>query len=258
MAGNPGQANAWIRRFHPLPEARVRLVCFPHAGGSASYYFPVSRALAEVADVLVLQYPGRQDRRAEPCIEDTDELADAVTVALRERLDLPTVLFGHSMGATLAFEVARRLERDGIAFSGLVVSGRRAPAQLGREQVHTASESQLISHVKKLSGTDAGVLADPDILRMILPAIRSDYKAAETYRYRPGRPLSCPLFVLTGDDDPQVTPTEAEQWRDYTTGDFALEVFEGGHFYFSTAPDKPLAHLAECVAALTPPVARAS
>lgn len=250
MAGSPVETSAWLRRFHPGSAPPVRLVCFPHAGGSASYYFPVSKALSSVADVQVLQYPGRQDRRTTPFIEDMDELADAVTAVLRERLDLPLVLFGHSMGATLAFEVAARLEGEGVELSAMFASGRRAPASVVDEQVHTASDAQLITHVKKLSGTGVGALDDPDIVGMVLPAFRSDYRAAETYRYRPGTRLTCPLYALTGDDDPQVSPAEAREWGEYTTGRFEMEVFEGGHFFFNVAPDKPLDYVARRLADL--------
>lgn len=249
MAGSPVETSAWIRRFHPGPAAPVRLVCFPHAGGSASYYFPVSKALSSVADVQVLQYPGRQDRLAAPFIEPMDELADTVTAVLHEQPDLPLVLFGHSMGATLAFEVAARLERDGVDLLGFFASGRRAPANVVNERMHTASDALLISHVKKLSGNNA--LDDPDIADLVLPAFRSDYRSAETYRYRPGTRLACPLFALTGDNDPQVSPAEAREWGAYTTGPFEMEVFEGGHFFFDTAPHKPLGYMARRLAGLT-------
>nr|WP_308457917.1 alpha/beta fold hydrolase [Streptomyces sp. SM11] len=242
------ETSGWIRRFHPAPAAPVRLVCFPHAGGSASYYFPVSKALSSVADVQVLQYPGRQDRLAVPFTESMDELADTVTAVLRQRPDLPLALFGHSMGATLAFEVAARLEREGVDLLGFFASGRRAPASVVDEQVHSASDAQLISHVKKLSGNNA--LDDPDIADMVLPAIRSDYRSTETYRYRPGTRLTCPLYALTGDNDPQVSPVEAREWGEYTTGPFEMEVFEGGHFFFDTAPREPLDYMARRLADL--------
>src|SRR5436305_687475 len=96
--------SAWIRRYHPAPAAAVRLVCFPHAGGSASYFHPVSARFSPGVDVEALQYPGRQDRRAEPCVTDLNELADVVTTEIRALDPLPTVYFGHSMGAALAFE----------------------------------------------------------------------------------------------------------------------------------------------------------
>lgn len=109
----PVETGAWVRRFHPDGrDAAHRLICFPHAGGSASFYFPVSRALTPGVDVLAIQYPGRQDRRHEPCIDSIAALADALAEEVRPWCDRPVTFFGHSMGATLAFEVARRLEAE--------------------------------------------------------------------------------------------------------------------------------------------------
>ncbi|WP_405825095.1 alpha/beta fold hydrolase [Streptomyces sp. NBC_00838] len=251
MAAAPAATSPWIIRFHPVPEPRVRLVCFPHAGGSASYYFPVSRVLSSAAEVLVLQYPGRQDRRDTPFIDNITELADAVTAELRGGPDVPTALFGHSMGATLAFEVARRLERHGEKPLALFASGRRAPAEVKDEGLHKSSDAELIDHVARLSGTGMEVLRDPDIVRMVLPVLRSDYRAAETYRYQPGEKLTCPVYALTGDNDPQVSTDEADAWTHYTDGPFEKKVFDGGHFFFTTGPEKPLAYVAERLTALT-------
>ncbi|MGW6205342.1 thioesterase II family protein [Streptomyces sp. NPDC055089] len=234
MTDDSRETGPWIRRFHPAPEARTRLVCFPHAGGSATYYFPVSRALSPVIDVLAIQYPGRQDRRQEPCVEDIEELADLVVEELGPWKDLPLTLFGHSMGATLAFEVARRLEAAGTSPGTLFASGRRAPSRVRDERVHLADDDRLIADITQLSGTDAAVLGDPEILRMILPAIRSDYKAAETYRYRPGPPLGLDVVALVGDTDQQVTVDEAAAWREHTTASFELQVFPGGHFFLDS------------------------
>ncbi|MCX4769701.1 alpha/beta fold hydrolase [Streptomyces sp. NBC_01260] len=234
MTDDSRETGPWIRRFHPAPEARARLVCFPHAGGSATYYFPVSRALSPAVDVLAIQYPGRQDRRNEPCVEDIEELAGLVVEELRPWGDVPLTLFGHSMGATLAFEVARRLEAAGTPPDTLFASGRRAPSRVREETVHLADDDRLIADISQLSGTDSAVLADPEILRMILPAVRSDYKAAETYRYRPGPPLGLDVVALAGDDDPQVTVDEAASWREHTTASFELKVFPGGHFFLDS------------------------
>ncbi|MFE5793575.1 thioesterase II family protein [Streptomyces sp. NPDC056503] len=250
MSAASTETGPWLRRFHPAPDTPVRLVCFPHAGGSASYYFPVSKALSAAAGVLVLQYPGRQDRRLTPCVESIGELADAIAEELRGRLEGPVALLGHSMGATVAYEVARRLEEAGEPPLALFASGRRAPDSLRDERVHLATDAQVMAHVARLSGTGAGVLDDPEIVRMVLPVIRGDYRAAETYRHRPGPPLSCPLYALTGDDDPQVSPAEADEWARFTTGPFEKAVFDGGHFYFTTGPDKPMAYLGERLTAL--------
>jgi pyochelin biosynthetic protein PchC len=121
---NNGSA-AWIRRFHPSPDAAARLACFPHAGGSASIFFPLSRDLAPRAEVLAMQYLGRQDRRAEPNVPNMGRLADRAAEALAVANDLPLFLFGHSMGATLAYETARRLQAAGRPPRGLFVDGDR-------------------------------------------------------------------------------------------------------------------------------------
>jgi surfactin synthase thioesterase subunit len=222
---------AWIRRFHPAPDAPARLVCFPHAGGSASYFFPVSRALAPRADVLGVQYPGRQDRRHEPCVGDLIELAEMIVPQLEPWLDRPVTFFGHSLGASLAFEVARRL--PGADLRALFVSGRGAPTRPRDEGMHLVDDHRLVADLARMSGTDAAVLRDEEILRTVLPALRADYRAAETYRYQPGPPLTCPVTALIGDRDDQVTEPEARAWSDRTTGPFDLRVFPGGHFYLN-------------------------
>lgn len=249
IAGAAPLTSAWIRRFHPAPGAGARLVCFPHAGGSASFYFPVSRALSPGLDVLAVQYPGRQDRRTEPCVDDLRRLADLAAEELLPWADRPLALFGHSLGATLAFEVALRLEAAGTTPLGLFASGRRAPSRAREERVHLHDDEGLIANLKRMSGTDAQVFADDEILRMILPAVRSDYRAAETYRYRPGPALHCPVLALTGDDDPEVTLDEARAWAGHTAGRFALRVFSGGHFYLTRHAAEVTGLLADTVAA---------
>ncbi|MEH1059357.1 alpha/beta fold hydrolase [Micromonospora sp. CPCC 206171] len=229
----PMDNGAWIRRFHPALDAPTRLVCFAHAGGSASYFYPVSQALSPGLDVLAVQYPGRQDRRAEPAFEDVPRLVDALVDEVAVWADRPLALFGHSLGATVAFEVARRLQARGTEVSALFASGRRAPSRHRPAWVHEGDDDALISEMLKLEGTDAQMLTDPELVRMILPALRADYKAAETYRYQPGPPLTCPVYALTGDADPQVDVPDAESWREHTTGPFALHVFSGGHFYLN-------------------------
>jgi pyochelin biosynthetic protein PchC len=223
----------WARRFHPAPAAGARLVCFPHAGGSASYFHPVSAVLAPAADVLAVQYPGRQDRRHEPMIDDIGALADLLTDVLDDGDTRPRILFGHSMGASLAFEVGRRLEARGKAPAGLVVSGRRAPSAVRDERLHLKDDKGLLAEVRLLSGTESKVLDDDEIMQMALPAIRNDYRAAETYRYQEGPDVSCPIVTLIGDADPKVTKAEAEVWAQHTSGSFELHVYPGGHFFLT-------------------------
>ncbi|QBS39353.1 thioesterase II family protein [Nocardia sp. CS682] len=226
----------WIRRPHPVPAAAIRLICFPHAGGSASFFFPVSAALSGsgAVEVLSVQYPGRQDRRLDPCIDDIGALAEQIYAALKPWAALPMAFFGHSMGAILAFEVARLFEeRDGIVLAMLFASGRRAPSRYRDENVHTRGDDALVAEIRELSGTDTALLGDEEVLRMILPAIRSDYRAIETYRCAPRATVRAPITVLVGDDDAKTTVAEASDWARHTTASCETTVFTGGHFYLT-------------------------
>ncbi|MFD8705600.1 thioesterase II family protein [Kitasatospora sp. NPDC059648] len=229
---------AWVRRFHPSPDAPVRLVLFPHAGGSASYYYPLSQALAPDTEVLALQYPGRQDRRAEKCIDNLPELADRAYEAVLPWLDGQFAFFGHSMGSVLAFEVAQRLRRDrGDLPLWLFASGYPAPSRLPSGTVHLRDQAGVVRELTEVGGTDPQWLEDQDMLDAILPAIRGDYRAIETHTWVPEAPLDCPLTMLVGDDDPHTSLDQAAAWQNHTTGKFALRIFPGGHFYLDEHRD---------------------
>jgi surfactin synthase thioesterase subunit len=232
--------------------AARRLVCFPHAGGSAPFYHPVSAALSPEVDVVCLQYPGRQDRRSEPGIEDIDTLADQIFEALGPWTDTPLTFFGHSMGAVLAFEVARRFEAIGPEPIRLFASGRRAPSRYRDENVHRQSDDGIVAEMRAMSGTDARIMADEEMLRMVLPALRSDYKAVETYRCEAGASVYCPVTVLVGDSDTKTTLEEARAWEEHTTGEFDMKVFPGGHFYLNQRATEVIAVLKEHLAVLGP------
>jgi pyochelin biosynthetic protein PchC len=216
----------WFRRLCEAPSGAPRLVCFLHAGGAASWYQPFARYFEGRAELVAVQYPGRQDRRTEPLTYDIRSLADQIAPLLTR--DRPLHLFGHSMGAMIAFEVALRRVPD-----HLFVSGRRAPQIVRDDRVHQRDDAGLIAEVRRLAGTNARVFDDEELVRMVLPAIRADYRAAETYRYRPGPALRCSLTALTGDADPKAAVDEVERWGERTTGVFTLKVFTGGHFFLS-------------------------
>lgn len=222
----------WGRRYHAGRGARSRLVCFPHAGGAASFYRPLSARLAPDVEVVAVQYPGRQDRFSEPAPTDLTTIADLAYGALKGLLEqLPTSLFGHSMGALVAFEVARRMEADGLAPVRLFVSGRGAPSLPRTDGVRARDDAAIVAELRNLAGTDATLLADDELMQMILPAVRSDYAAVDGYRCAPGTTVRCPVTALGGDDDPRASPAEVRAWQGNTEGGFDLKVFPGGHFY---------------------------
>jgi surfactin synthase thioesterase subunit len=228
----PGD-DLWCRRYRPARSAATRLVCLPHAGGSATFFLPVSAALSPGVDVVAIQYPGRQDRRAEQPIDDIGALADRIEAILRHQRPLPLTLFGHSMGAALGFEISRRLEADGRGPVRLFASGRRAPSTHRDETVHLRDDAGILAEVRALNGTASALLGDDELMRAALPSLRADYRAAETYSCGPDVTVNCPITVLTGDDDPKTTLDEANAWSRHTSGAFDLQVFPGGHFFLT-------------------------
>ncbi len=224
--------NPWLRRHHPAPPAPVRLVYFPHAGSSASACLRLSAALPPDAELVAVQYPGRQDRFSEPAIDTIDPLVRAVHRSLADLDDgRPLAFFGHSMGAVVAYEVARLRADEGAGPVRLIVSGRRAPHVVRDDHVHKGGDAALIAQLRRLSGTDNALLEDEGVLELILPALRADYHAIETYTWTAGAPLTCPITAVIGDADPRVDERTAREWRRHTTGAFDLHVLPGGHFY---------------------------
>ncbi|WIX77047.1 alpha/beta fold hydrolase [Amycolatopsis carbonis] len=222
----------WFRRFAGAAGADHRVVCFPHAGGSAPFFKPMALALAPDVDVVAVQYPGRQDRRHEPPMDRISDLADGISAAMDGILDRPLTFLGHSMGAVVAFEVARRLADDPrFRLVRLFASGRPSPALSRPGRVHRLDDDGLVAEIESLGGTDTRLLREPEIRAMILPAVRADYRAVETYRFDAGKPLDSPITALIGTDDPHTTVAEAQDWATHTTAPCELVEFPGGHFF---------------------------
>lgn len=243
----PVIGTTWLRALRAVPSARVVVVCFPAAGGSAGAFRPLAQQLAQGLSVYGVQYPGRQDRLDDPPIEDLAELAEQVTADLLGWGAVPRLaLFGHSMGATVAFEVARRLQRKGRDPVRLFVSGRIAPDASYSGGLHTGPDADLIADLERLASDPASVAAlrsDPELAELVLPPLRADYRAVETYVFESGERLRCPVSVLFGDADPTVTTEQAQGWRAHTNAEFDVTTFPGGHFYFDTRVGEVARHV---------------
>ncbi|MER7394478.1 alpha/beta fold hydrolase [Streptomyces sp. NPDC000151] len=224
----------WLRCFRPAPGSKASLVCFPHAGGAASAFRTWPRRLGDGIELYAVQYPGRQDRSAEPHIDDMEVMADAVAAALRPLLDRPLALLGHSMGAAIAYEVAQRLADEPFATCAhLFVSGHPAPDMQRPGTLHESSDTGLIEDVRRLGGIAPEALDNPTLRELFLPTLRADYRLIERYAPTPGTPLRTPVTVLCGADDPEMTHAEALAWSRTTSGAFAVRTFPGGHFYLA-------------------------
>jgi medium-chain acyl-[acyl-carrier-protein] hydrolase len=225
-------------------DAPVRLFCFNHAGGGPAFFRPWRKALAPDVDVRPVQLPGRESRFDEPPYRRLDQLLDPLCAALTPYLDGPYALFGHSMGALVAYEVARRLTgRVGPAPSCLVVSGRRGPhVPDNRPHLHGLPDDQFLAGVGRLGGLPREVLDQRDLVEMVLPTLRADYELCETYRPLPGGRLTCPVAAYLGTADTEVDRAGLEGWRQETTGEFTVRIFPGDHFYLKGGrPDVLLA-----------------
>jgi len=248
-AGHAGAA--WLRRYVPAVPPRIRLICFPHAGGNASAYHAWSRRLPADVELVSVRYPGRQDRYAEPCVDRMDELADRVTEAVLGLADLPVALFGHSMGAAVAYEVTLRLEvRHGVRPTHLFVSGHTAPTRerTGRD-LHERDDEAMLAGLRELGGMDPAVLEEPELLPLVLPSLRADLRLIETYRpnagQNVGRRVGAPVTAYVGTSDPEVGAGDADAWRELTFGGFARRSFPGGHFYLMDHEAELLADVVE-------------
>ncbi|MEV6007944.1 alpha/beta fold hydrolase [Streptomyces sp. NPDC051976] len=218
----------------------MRLLCLPHAGAGASTYHQLSAKLADTAEVLCAQYPGRQDRISEPCPDTVEALADGVYSALSPHDTRPLTVFGHSMGALIGYEIVRRLEAEGRPVTALFASARQAPSQLsppfGGLDPTFPTDAWILAKMGELDGTDADILGNAEALEFMLPALRSDFRAVYSYARQPAAQLRCRIVALVGDSDPDVSVADARAWRNETTGPFTLHVVPGGHFHLTDTP----------------------
>lgn len=228
----PSDPPAWLSLGDPASARRV--IVFPHAGGGASAYVRLGRHLAErgVAVTLV-RYPGRESRLDEPLPRDIGELADAAARELGPVAAGAVDFFGHSMGALVAFEVAHRWRRQGRPARRLWLSGRRGPdVPLDAPPLHPLPDAEFIAAVHHRYGALPAVLRDsPELLELLLPALRSDFRNVETYQPVDRAPLDLPISVMRGAADPWLDETAAAAWARHTTSPVEEHVFPGGHFY---------------------------
>jgi medium-chain acyl-[acyl-carrier-protein] hydrolase len=211
----------------------LRLYCFPFAGGSSVAFRDWGQALPKDVEVWGVQLPGRESRfKEEPYTRIADLVSD-VAGAVSRRTDVPFVFFGHSMGALVAFLLARELRRRRQAGPELLmVSGRRAPQRPDSDPpIHALPEHEFLAKIREFNGTPEAVFQSAELLQLLIPVLRADFAVCETYEYQDEEPLACPIVALNGVQDPEVSSEDAAAWADQTSGSFTLRMFPGDHFY---------------------------
>jgi surfactin synthase thioesterase subunit len=212
--------------------AMPRLVCFPHAGASAITYYPWRSALAGRYEVCIVDPPGRVGQPADPLAGTVPELLSSVAQRAEPLLRAPYVLYGHSLGALLAFETARRLAARARPPALLVVSGRNGPAVPSETApIHTLPDRELLHAVEQLDCIMPSLRDTPELAELFLPVLRADLKMAETYDYHEDRPLSCPILSVQGEDDPVVSRPGVATWAAHTTGGCTFRWLPGQHLF---------------------------
>lgn len=240
----------WVRRYRDDDACGTKVICFPHAGGTASAFRTWPLGLPADTGVLAVRYPGREDRLRDPFPSGLEALADDIADALGDLTRYRLVLFGHSMGASVAHEVALRFQKQGCPPAALCVSGRRPPHGLVGQRQFCGTDEEIIADVVRFDESRAPVFADPDLRDLVLPAVRADYRLVDDYTGGDRPPLDCPVYGYTGDDDPEVTPEQMHEWADMTTGAFRLRVLPGGHFYLRTEEEALLADMKDVLGEL--------
>ncbi len=242
--------NSWVTCPQPREDARLRLFCFPYAGGNASIYHTWANSLPTTIEVCPIQLPGRGGRFREPLFEQLRPLLPELAQALLPALSLPFVLFGHSMGALISFELARYLRKhSNLSPAALVFSGHYAPQQI-KPNPHFSllPHEEFIEAVRDYNGTPSTFFEDKELMELVLPILRADFSICETYQYVEEPPLESPIIAYGGTRDPDASVTDLLAWRRQTRKNLVIRVFSGDHFYIETARELLLQSLAEDLA----------
>jgi surfactin synthase thioesterase subunit len=226
----------WIRRFHKSRSADLTpLLIFPHAGTGASWYREYSKALSKNFEVIVFQYPGRQDRADEPALTSLQDIAAGAFAefqASAHNRGFPILTFGHSMGALVSFEFVRLAEAAGIQVRQMTIAAAVAPHRAADKPSAPQDDQELLNHLNMLGGTTTDVFASSELLRMTLPIVKADHRAAETYSCPPTVTVAAKIHALGGDQDPIVTMADLYGWRQHSEN-VEITMFDGGHFFLT-------------------------
>lgn len=221
----------WVWRPRLRQQARLRLFCFPHAGGTTDIFAGWPELLGIDVEIALVQYPGRGQRICEPAFTDMKLLVDGLEEAIRLYDDLPFAFFGHSMGALVAFELSRRLQKHSLQPKHFFISACPAPQRLESRRLHAMENVDLINYLAAIGGTPPEVLQDRELVEIILPIVRADFQLIERYKFTHSSPLQIPISLCIGESDPKTNVEDIVLWSELFSAGHNARIFPGNHFY---------------------------
>ena len=241
MSSSPCDADApWFEHLSRTKTPSLRVFCTPYAGGSADIYRLWQRWFPQQIDICLVHLPGRGRRVKEQPFTQLTPLVKAIAANIDGEIKVPYVLYGHSMGGLISFELGRELlakHRNSPAH--IFVSGCRAP-QWPRTELPTFDlpHDKFIDALKRLNGTPREVLDDPELMNVFIDILRADFEIVDTYEYRPKERLSCPITVYGGLQDEEVPLESCRAWQEQTSASCKVQMFEGDHFFIRDPESK--------------------
>jgi len=234
---NDQAVRAWFGEGPITKQSRLRLFCFPYAGGNAQIYRTWGTSLPRDVSVVPVELPGRGPRLKEPRYLSVTALVETLTAIMEPVLDKPFAFFGHSMGAIIAFELARAVRRvHGLEPEILFVSGRRAPQIPDTDPLtYDLPYQEFVLELERINGTPKEVLEHAELMQMMLPLLRADFQLVQTYEYLPDERLKCPITAFAGVEDDEETPELLAAWKEQTSSHFAMHRLPGDHFFIRSS-----------------------
>lgn len=239
MTPNAYSPNPWLVNLRPVTDPSLRLFCLPHAGGGVPAFRSWLKHLPPGIELWAVQLPGRGARLKESPYSRVENLVQDLMPAMTPFLDRNYAIFGHSLGAVVGFELARRFQREALSLPRrLFVAACRAPqVEAAEKPLHGLSDEVIQAELRKLNGTPDEVFEHSDLLRLVMPAIRGDLEAYETYTYQAGEALPSGITAFAGDHDGRFQLHEVQAWEQVAGGDFSFHVVKGDHFFIQNAED---------------------
>ena len=242
------KSNNWFVCPQPNPKAESRLFFFPYAGGGPTVFNKWSAEFPSTIETWIAHYPGRGSRYNEPPIKNLATLVEKINNAIQPLLDKPFIFFGHSLGGLIAFELARHLRQRNLPQPNILFVSACGAPQLPdpHPPIHTLPDAEFIKSLQELNGIPSEVVNHSELMNLLLPALRADFEAIETYQYISNEhPLGCPIIVFGGYDDPRVSRERLEGWASHTNACFDSQYFSGDHFFINPVKESIMRSIAK-------------